>query len=231
MSETCDLLNHSMSFMSDKVESVLANASVAQQVISSVTKTLQNHPLSCAFDSQSGPLRSEAARASFYKNMFNYVEPVSVLLSKSGMPDRFFHYVPIKKTLFALFQDKNIFKHLQAFQLHSLGTGFSVDGKDFNSGTVYQNDKFIQQNPSSLSLVLYQDEFEIANPLGSAKGKHKLFAVYYTVGNLHPSVRSKIDAFQLILLCRHRDLVTYGIHAVMAPVIIVVPHVRNALYS
>jgi hypothetical protein len=73
MSETYDLLNHSMSFMLDKIESVLANASVAQQVISSVTKTLQNHPLSCAFDSQSGPLRSEAARASFYKNMYNYV--------------------------------------------------------------------------------------------------------------------------------------------------------------
>jgi ABC-type thiamine transport system ATPase subunit len=43
----------------------------------------------------------------------------------------FFIMFLLKRTLFALFQDKNIFKHLQALQLHSLGTGFSVDGKDF----------------------------------------------------------------------------------------------------
>jgi hypothetical protein len=33
-------------------------------------------------------------------------------------------------------------------------------------------------------------------------------AVYYTVGNLHASVRSKIDCVLLALLCNHTSLVT-----------------------
>jgi hypothetical protein len=37
---------------------------------------------------------------------------------------------------------------------------------------------FVIENPNALQILLYQDEFEVVNPLGSAKGKHKLFAVY-----------------------------------------------------
>jgi hypothetical protein len=60
----------------------------------------------------------------------------------------------------------------------------------------------------------------VANPLGSAKGKHKLFAVYYTLGNLHASVRSKIDGLQLILLCKHKFVASIdGLNEVLRPMI------------
>jgi hypothetical protein len=62
--------------------------------------------------------------------------------------------------------------------------------------------------------VLYQDEFEVVNPLGAAKGKHKILAVYYTLANLLPSARSKIDALQLVLLCKRVDFVNFGANVI-----------------
>ena len=44
--------------------------------------------------------------------------------------------------------------------------------------------------------------FEITNPLGSGKGKHMLLGVYCTIANLYPHHRSKIDTFQLAILCK-----------------------------
>lgn len=51
---------------------------------------------------------------------------------------------------------------------------------------------------------MYQDSFEVVNPLGSAKGKYKILAVYLSLGNLPDYVRSHIDSIQLVALCREK---------------------------
>ncbi len=56
----------------------------------------------------------------------------------------------------------------------------------------------------ALQIFLYQDEFEVCNPLGQGRGKHKIFAVYFTLGNLHMLNCSKVDSLQLTLLCKCR---------------------------
>ena len=48
--------------------------------------------------------------------------------------------------------------------------------------------------------------FEICNVVGSAKTTHKLFAMYYLLGNLHSYARSCINPIQLVLLCREKYL-------------------------
>ena len=219
--EFCDVFNHNLSTILEKVSKILSDGNVEDTIVQKVSDSIQGHPLNTALDAKSGPLRSEAARSSFYKHTFNYVQPVAVKLSIPGEPDKFFHYVPIHKTLHALFQDISIEYHLQDFHLHnkSMPTAYCGFLKDFFDGTVCQQSLVFQQNPKCINILLYQDEFELANPLGSAKGKHKLFAIYYTIGNLHANVRSKIDALQLVLLCKHKDLVKYGIHSVLQPLI------------
>lgn len=42
----------------------------------------------------------------------------------------------------------------------------------------------IRQNPTCLKLILYQDAFEVVNPLGSAKNQHKVLAMYFSLANL-----------------------------------------------
>ena len=74
-------------------------------------------------------------------------------------------------------------------------------------------------HPSSLRLILYQDSFEVVNPLGSGKKKHKILAVYLSLADLLPHSRSSIDQMQLVLLCREQDYVKFGQEAVFGPLI------------
>lgn len=41
--------------------------------------------------------------------------------------------------------------------------------EDFMDGNVFKNNKFFQENPDALRIILYQDAFEIVNPIGAAK--------------------------------------------------------------
>ncbi|CAM4563987.1 unnamed protein product [Leuciscus chuanchicus] len=68
---------------------------------------------------------------------------------------------------------------------------------------------------SALGLVLYQDAFEVANPLGSGKKKHKILAMYLTLADLFPHNRSSTDQMQLVFLCREQDFKYFGQELVM----------------
>ena len=72
-----------------------------------------------------------------------------------------------------------------------------------------------------MRIHLYCDEFEVCNPIGPKKGKHKLTAFYYTVGNFHPKFRSQIRWIFLAILVKHQYLVTnaLGYEAVLQPLL------------
>ena len=52
----------------------------------------------------------------------------------------------------------------------------SEDGvlRDFCDGSYVQNHPMFKENKEALLLSFYFDELEVANPLGSKRGKHKL---------------------------------------------------------
>lgn len=61
-----------------------------------------------------------------------------------------------------------------------------------------------------MSVILYLDAFEVTNPLGSGKKKHKIMAMYMTLGEILPHNRSTVDPAQLVLLCREQDFKCFG---------------------
>ncbi len=81
---------------------------------------------------------------------------------------------------------------------------------DISDGQIFKNNDFFAQNPSCVKLILYQDAFEVVNPLGSAKTRHKVLAVYASVANLPLHVRSDTDHMSLVLLCREKDFKAFG---------------------
>nr|XP_054599285.1 uncharacterized protein LOC129163948 [Nothobranchius furzeri] len=91
--------------------------------------------------------------------------------------------------------------------------------EDVSDGQNVKDNLLLQQYPSSLSLMLYQDAFEVVNPLGPGKTKHKILAVYMTLGEILPHNRSSVDAMQLVLLCREADFKTFGHNKVFASLI------------
>jgi hypothetical protein len=209
--EFANLHHHNVMTTENKIKKILNQANMTQDLITKIIASVKSNPLSVTMDAKDGLLRSESMRATFFKTEFNYVEPVSYSLDSTR--NIHFHYVPIKQSLKALFQD-----HAVQSQLVE-GIHLSEDEclADIGDGSTCKKNIVLQADPTCLKLLMYQDDFEPSNPLGSAKGKHKMLAVYYTLGNLHPRVRTKIDVVQLILLCKRSSVITYGLDVIFEP--------------
>ncbi|XP_046863754.1 uncharacterized protein LOC124457571 [Xenia sp. Carnegie-2017] len=88
--------------------------------------------------------------------------------------------IPLK-SLEQMLQDPAILD--QVLHSHQIQDGLLsdyCDGNEFKSHPLFSID------PTALQIILYYDEVEIVNPLGSKTGKHKLGLVYYTLGNILP---------------------------------------------
>ena len=125
-----------------------------------------------------------------------------------------FHYVPILQTIKALFTDASVQKQ------YCSPEASNADYYDLRDGFVFKNNSLFQiYGCKALQIILYADEFEVCNPLGQGKRKHKILAVYFTIGNLHVFSRSKVDGLQLVLLCKQCLVKTSTIKAVFEPLI------------
>jgi len=117
----------------------------------------------------------------------------------------FCHYIPIKETLRSLFQNECVVQQYQ----NPIKCEDSVL-KDIVDGSVCHTNNFTKDNSNCLKIILFQDAFEIVNPLGSAKKKHKLLGVYFTLANFYPHNRSSVAQTQLVLLGKEADCRHFG---------------------
>ena len=152
VSEFSDLINHNMTGVMETVGHILQTGDVTQDLAAQVQKALQSHPLSSTLDSQSGPMRSQFSRLSYYKKTFRYVQPVAMKLFDRGNPVRVYHYVPIAKTLQSLFKDANIHCNLKEFIAEPASCSTNSQLRDFDDGTVCKNDVFVKATPECVKL-------------------------------------------------------------------------------
>lgn len=92
----------------------------------------------------------------------------------------------------------------------------SSDGllRDYIDGMQYAKDKFFMEHPDALQLTLYNDDIEIANPLGSKAGVHKLTMFYMSVKGVDQSSLSNIH---LVAVVNSADLKLYGYNQILQP--------------
>ena len=109
--------------------------------------------------------------------------------------------MPTAETLMQLFFDKSL-----AIEFNS-ATGITDPDvmSDFTDGSVFRDSTFFKPNPEALKLILYQDSFEVFNPIESAVQKHKLLAIYLSVGNLNDPTRSHVNSMKLVALCKGKE--------------------------
>lgn len=84
--------------------------------------------------------------------------------------------------------------------------------RDVWDGSNIRENLLFKTEVSSLGLILYQDSFEVVNPLGSGKKKHKILAVYLTLADILPQ---STDHMQLVHLCKEQDFKYFGQDLVM----------------
>lgn len=91
--------------------------------------------------------------------------------------------------------------------------------KSFQDGLIYSQNDFWSQEELRISLTLYIDDFEVCNPLGTSRKKHKLCGVYWILSNLAPGFHSALHSIYLAVLCKTDDVKTFGFEKVLEPLL------------
>ena len=111
---------------------------------------------------------------------------------------------------------------------------------DYCDGTNFSSHPLFSIHSSALQIVFYYDDLEVCNPLGSKAKIHKLSKFphstyvlhytylcfdndagifYFTLGNMPPQQRSKLNSIYLVCLLKQKLLNRYGMDSVLQPFI------------
>ena len=141
------------------------------------------------------------------------VEPVEVLLGHGDCREKeTMQYIPMLKVLEAYLSLDDVSEVLlQKASDNKNLTAMSC----FQDGCWYQENLFFQQHPNALMIQLYTDEFEVVNPLGGKKGKHKILVFYYSLLNIPQYLRSRLRHIHVAILVRSTYANKYGLDSVV----------------
>lgn len=148
------------------------------------------------------------------KKHFAVVEPEEHILDQKQRNT--FHYVPILQSLVQVLNNKTI-------QERALGYERNLENasqyQTFRGGSHYQKNYFFSVEEDTVSLILYIDDFEVCNPLGTSRKKHKVTAVYLVLGNIPAQFRSTLASIYLAILCKAEDTKQFGFQRVLEPLL------------
>ncbi|KAK3922705.1 Polycystic kidney disease 1-related protein, partial [Frankliniella fusca] len=84
----------------------------------------------------------------------------------------------------------------------------SDDGvyRSHKDGSDFKNNDFLRKYPFAIRIILYYDDLETTNALGSKDGIHKLGCFYISILNLPPEESSQLASIFLLALCVAEDL-------------------------
>ncbi|KAK2857880.1 hypothetical protein Q7C36_005799 [Tachysurus vachellii] len=145
------------------------------------------------------------------KANFSVVEPVEYILENKD--NRTFQYVPILQSL------SQVLKNIEEKDLVTQkNTGCASRYQSFHDGSHFHANEFFA-DVERLSLILYIDDFEVCNPLGTSRKIHKVTAVYWVLGNFPAHARSTLASINLAILCKADDTKRFGFQKVLEPLL------------
>ena len=142
---------------------------------------------------------------------FPLVNPIEYVVEKGK---KSLAYVPIVPMLQKLLNKTDVLDKAMSEKVHVPQEYRScADGQYFSENSLLSKDEF------TIALCLYIDDFEVANPLGTSKLKHKMCAVYWVIANIPAKYRSTLNSIQLALLCNTSTVKECGYAKVLQPLI------------
>ena len=165
---------HSLGFSHciENLTSSLTGLNIPEEKIREVLNDMKSSDI--FMNCNSGPLRSEYCRNTYFKERFNHVQPQSYVLGRNVQNRSCsFQYVPILETLETLLGDDSVWKEYKSTELPvNQGTESGRHHyRDITDGAAFKNNILFKEKPNSLKIILYQDVFEMCNPLGSSRKK------------------------------------------------------------
>jgi len=140
ITEVSKLHEETQEIIKNKLTEWLATEGISQQQIASIKDVFNSDPMIKTNEI----LTTNFKRKKFYKNKFDYVNPVQVIIDQQKKTS--FAYVSIIETLKRFFTDKSVRNELG----YKKKPGKKDVLEDFMDGNVYKNNKFFQENPDAL---------------------------------------------------------------------------------
>lgn len=104
-------------------------------------------------------------------------------------------HVPILKMLQTLLSNREILEKTM-----SHGATSSEEYKSYRDGARFKDNAFLDEEEFRIALFLYIDYFEVANPLGTSRKKHKQTAIYWAIYTLN--IARLFSPFSLLCFAR-----------------------------
>ncbi|XP_026116308.1 uncharacterized protein LOC113094884 [Carassius auratus] len=203
-------------FTSRSIERVLRehNCNTNSTVLTVLREALrENNPLRLL--SKTGPFGTDYRRSLFFRENFPVIEPIEYIFDCSTKKKTFV-YVPILSVLTELLNRNEILDQVIAEESVSSHSGHF---KTFRDGLFYKENPLFSRQELSFAIVLYIDDFEVCNPLGTSRKKNKVCAVYWVLGNLPIKYRSSLQSIYLAILCNSNDIKTFGYEKILQPLL------------
>lgn len=140
---------------------------------------------------------------------FPLVMPVEYVVDKDK---KSVVYVPIQQMLQKLLSRTDVLDKAMSEEIHVPNEYKThVDGVYFREKGLFTSDEF------TIAIGLYINDFEVANPLGTSKKKHKMCAVYWVISNMPAKYRASLNSIQLALICNTTTVKECGYAKVLDP--------------
>lgn len=190
--------------------SEMENLEIINQIVSILDENNILYNALCRQNNNLDNFNTIHSRNKIIDKYFPILYPNKCVLNNNASSGKIamYHYVPMEESLKILLKNK-LFKQFVDGGMHHQD---SVNGvlQDYRDGQVYKRHVPNKSDAKVIDIFLYQDDAEVANPIGSARSVHKITGTYFTVGNIPPESRSKLESIFLVSLCKSKYIKTFG---------------------
>lgn len=183
---------------------------VSETLLNEVVSTVMDSNVIISATAKGKQLSSTKRRKTFIENNYPVVKPVQYLLQ----PGHTAVHVPILEMIQKIFNHTDILDKIKETKVAQ--NGHYVSHQD---GLYFKENTFLSSDELKITLILYIDDLEIANPLGTSRKIHKICSVYWTLANLPSKYRSALHVIQLAALCKVADIQTFGYEKALGPLL------------
>lgn len=170
------------------------------------------------YDTGMTTFSTERRREQFYKSNCLYVEPREVVLGHRNVNVHgrvkcihdHGYIVPLKDLLQSLIQMPEVFHFID-----NPHTSLSQNMFDICDGNYVRNHTLFRAERGAFQIVLYTDDLEIVNPLGTHTRVHKITVFYVMFANIPPEDRSRLSSIYVIAIAKTVQLKRHGMKHIL----------------
>jgi hypothetical protein len=184
--------------------------SITEATLNDLVNEVMNTNIFVSATTKGEEMSTKKRRKTFVEKNFPVVKPVQYELE----PGCRVAYVPILQVIQEMFKHTDILERIKETKVSQKGHYTS-----HQDGLYFQKNNLLSSLELSLPILLYIDDIEIANPLGTSRKIHKLCSVYWVLADLPLKYRSALHVIQLAAICKVPDVQKYGYKTVLRPLL------------